>query len=136
MDVFSLDQRSLNMSRIRSSGNKSTELRLIEIMRKNRITGWRRGSRLPGKPDFVFPAQRTAVFVDGDFWHGNPGRFRQPTTHADYWSVKIAGNKARDRKISRQLSRKGWRVIRLWESKLRHENAVIQRLRRTLEWQS
>ena len=135
MDVFSVDQRSRNMSRIRSTGNKSTELRLIGVMRKNHITGWRRGSCLPGKPDFVFPARRIAIFVDGDFWHGNPDRFSQPTTNTDYWTAKIAGNKARDKKVSRQLSRKGWRVLRLWESELRHENAVAQRLRRALEWQ-
>ena len=25
---------------------------------------------LPGRPDIVFPRERVALFVDGDFWHG------------------------------------------------------------------
>ena len=120
------------MSRIRSGGNESTELRLIEIMRTNGIKGWRRGSRLPGRPDFVFPFQRVAIFVDGDFWHGNPTRFRQPTTNTEYWSAKIAGNKTRDKKVTRELTKRGWRVIRVWESKLKNERAVLKKLRGVL----
>lgn len=34
------------MSRIRSAGNRDTELRLIAVFRANRITGWRRGARI------------------------------------------------------------------------------------------
>jgi len=132
MDVFSAAQRSRNMSLIRSNKNRSTELRLIRIMRENGITGWRRGSVLPGKPDFIFPTQRVAVFVDGDFWHGNPARFRQPTTNTKYWSGKIAGNKTRDKEVSKELSSRGWQVIRLWESKLRDEKGVVRRLRSAL----
>jgi len=60
------------MSRVRSKGNNATELRLIQIFRDNRITGWRRNWPLKGKPDFVFPKKRIAVFVDGCFWHGCP----------------------------------------------------------------
>jgi DNA mismatch endonuclease Vsr len=71
-DTFTKQKRSEMMSRIRSAGNKGTELRLVQIFRTNSITGWRRGSKLPGKPDFVFPKQRLAVFVDGCFWHGCP----------------------------------------------------------------
>lgn len=54
-DTFTKQKRSEMMSRIRSAGNKGTELRLVQIFRTNSITGWRRGSKLPGKPDFVFP---------------------------------------------------------------------------------
>lgn len=132
MDVFSVAQRAWNMSRIRSNRNRSTELCLIRIMRENSITGWRRGSILLGKPDFVFPSQHVAVFVDGDFWHGNPARFRPPTTNVAYWLTKIAANKLRDQRVSRELSRKGWRVVRIWESTLRNEKAVAKRLRRIL----
>lgn len=54
-DVFTAEKRSAVMARIRGSGNKATELRLIELFRANGITGWRRKSRLFGRPDFVFP---------------------------------------------------------------------------------
>ena len=55
------------MAATRSRGNKATELRLIAIFRAHGITGWRRGSTLPGWPDFVFPKLKLAVFVDGSF---------------------------------------------------------------------
>ena len=50
------------MSRIRGSGNRDTELRMIALFRAHRISGWRRKQRLLGKPDFVFPRERVAVF--------------------------------------------------------------------------
>ena len=54
-DVFSKAKRSEVMSRIRSRGNKATELALIKILRSERITGWRRHWPVCGRPDFVFP---------------------------------------------------------------------------------
>jgi DNA mismatch endonuclease (patch repair protein) len=41
-DVFSKRKRSEVMSRIRSRGNKDTELALAKLLRANGITGWRR----------------------------------------------------------------------------------------------
>ncbi|MGO8898431.1 MAG: very short patch repair endonuclease [Isosphaeraceae bacterium] len=127
-DSFTPERRSEIMSRIRSRGNRTTELRLIEIMRKNGIKGWRRGSNLPGKPDFIFTRARVAVFVDGDFWHGNPSRFRLPKSNEQYWSKKIHTNQARDREIDLELTRRGWRVIRIWESSLKEEAEVVSTL--------
>ena len=124
MDTLSKQERSRLMGRIRSSGNKSTELRLMRIMRQFGITGWRRNSRLPGKPDFVFPRSKVAVFVDGDFWHGNPVSYRVPKTHSDYWKAKIQRNIERDREVTAELESMGWRVIRIWESLLDDEHVV------------
>jgi len=53
-DMFSREERSRIMSLIRSRGNVATELRFIQIARKYKIRGWRRGSKLPGRPDFVW----------------------------------------------------------------------------------
>jgi DNA mismatch endonuclease (patch repair protein) len=110
------------MSRIRGARNKDTELRLIHVFRSNGITGWRRGSKLPGKPDFVFPRMKIAVFVDGCFWHGCPKHATWPKTRAAFWLAKITGNKARDRRVNRALRAKGWKVIRIWEHELRRKN--------------
>lgn len=41
-DVFTKAKRSEVMSRIRSRGNKDTELRLMAVFRARGITGWRR----------------------------------------------------------------------------------------------
>jgi len=132
-DVFSKKKRSEVMSKIRSRRNRATELQFIHIMRRYKISGWRRGSQLPGKPDFLFPMQRLAVFVDGDFWHGNPRKFRLPKTNCDYWTSKITGNRKRDIRINRVLKKEGWKVLRFWQSSLSDEEAVIARLRLTLQ---
>ena len=68
-DVFTRTKRSDVMSRIRSRGNRDTELRMIQLFREHQITGWRRNTRVFGRPDFVFPRPKIAVFVDGCFWH-------------------------------------------------------------------
>ncbi|MCX7424495.1 MAG: very short patch repair endonuclease [Planctomycetia bacterium] len=128
-DCFTPKRRSEIMGLIRSRGNRTTELRLVRIMRRYKIKGWRRGSKLPGRPDFVFPRSQVAVFVDGDFWHGNPRKKRLPKSNTSYWQEKIRSNRARDRKINRALKALGWRVVRIWESSLRDEEAVAARLR-------
>jgi DNA mismatch endonuclease (patch repair protein) len=65
--------------------------------------------------DLVFGPARTAVFVDGCFWHGCPSHFRPPMTNRGYWAAKIAANRARDRQTDRLLAAAGWAVVRVWE---------------------
>jgi DNA mismatch endonuclease (patch repair protein) len=132
-DIWSSAKRSEVMSRIRSHGNKKTELRLMEVMRQHRITGWRRHQTLPGKPDFTFRPERLVVFVDGCFWHGCPKCYRAPSSNETYWSAKVSGNRARDKRVAAELRRGGWRVLRFWEHELRTQPArVAGRLRRAL----
>lgn len=69
--------------------------------------------------DIVFPASRTAVFVDGCFWHGCPEHGTWPKNNAEWWRAKIISNIARDRDTDRKLADAGWTVIRVWE----HETA-------------
>jgi DNA mismatch endonuclease (patch repair protein) len=45
-DVFSKRKRSEVMSRIRGRGNKDTEVALAKLLRRGRITGWRRQTTL------------------------------------------------------------------------------------------
>lgn len=132
-DTFTREERSRIMSRIRSRGNVATELRLVEILRANKITGWRRHVDLPGHPDFVFRKEHVAVFVDGDFWHGNPRRFRLPKSNVKYWKKKILSNRERDKRINRELRGRGWVVVRIWQSSLKNEMAVVRRLDKYLK---
>jgi DNA mismatch endonuclease (patch repair protein) len=139
-------KRSWIMSRVRSRGNKSTELAIIKQLRLLRITGWRRhvSVKLPvrggGKkaksvrPDFVFIKSKVALFVDGDFWHGNPMFSRSPTSNREYWENKIRRNRQRDRATTRMLRKAGWRVVRVWESSLKaHPVRCCIRVRRALD---
>jgi len=98
---------------------------------------WARGLRykpnsakLPGKPDVVLTAHKTAIFIDGDFWHGGQWRRRklsaledqfQQTTTKDYWLKKIRRNMRRDCAVTAELMSQGWTVIRFWESDIRND---------------
>ena len=131
-DVFSKTKRSEVMSNIRGKGNKSTEVRLLTLFKKNGIKGWRRHQPLPGKPDFIFPREQLAVFVDGCFWHGCPRCYIKPKQNAEFWEKKIGGNIKRDKKVSRNLRTSGWSVIRIWECKLKTPKAAINRIKKFL----
>ncbi|KKM12201.1 hypothetical protein SY88_05000 [Clostridiales bacterium PH28_bin88] len=78
---------------------------------------------LPGRPDIVFPGTRVAVFVDGDFWHGNAWRLRGLQsladlfpTRTDWWVQKIERNMVRDQEVTWSIMEAGWTVLRYWES--------------------
>jgi DNA mismatch endonuclease (patch repair protein) len=124
-DVFTSEKRSQVMSRIRGRENRDTELALIRVMRDNGITGWRRNQPVFGKPDFVFPRAKLAVFVDGCFWHQCPRHSKVPANNHAFWMKKLERNKKRDRLVNRVLRRDGWRVIRIWEHELSSKGQVI-----------
>jgi len=129
-DCYTTAERSYVMSRIRSRGNRTTEIRFLRYCRRFGIRGWKRSSRLFGKPDFVFHDAKLAVFVDGDFWHGNPKNYRVPNRNRDYWKAKIESNRRRDRLVNRTLKRQGWLVFRVWKSDLSWDiEAVLAKLR-------
>jgi len=114
-DVFTVAKRSQIMSKVRSTGNASTELKLIAEFKERKITGWRRNSKIFGRPDFIFPKLRVAVFVDGCFWHGHDCRNTKPKDNADYWRAKIERNQRRDQAATERLTALGYRVVRIWE---------------------
>ena len=119
MDVFSKIKRSKIMASVKSRDAKSTELKFLSLLKERNIVGWRRNYPLIGKPDFAFSRLRIAVFIDGCFWHGCPKHCRMPSSNADYWNSKIEKNKIRDKKITKILKIKGWKVIRIWEHEIK-----------------
>src|SRR5436190_2248654 len=107
-DMFSKAKRSEIMSRVKGSDNVRTERHFIRLLRKSRITGWRRGYPVEGKPDIAFPSARVSVFLDGCFWHGCPFHWSRPATNSAFWVRKLDRNKKRDREVNRLLRSKGW----------------------------
>lgn len=130
-DVFAAAKRSEIMSRVKGTANRNTEERLIEIFKKHSISGWRRRARVFGKPDFIFPRQRVAIFVDGCFWHCCPRHGSEPVTNEDFWKTKLARNRARDKLVNRSLKNQGWRVLRIWQHELvkKNESRLLVRMR-------
>lgn len=122
------------MSRIRSHGNKDTEVALAKLFRRNKITGWRRNQKVLGKPDFIFPKLKLAVFLDGCFWHSCPKHGTQPKAIVRFWKNKFSRNQARNRLVTRTLRAAKWRVLRIWEHELVRKNEIrlLRRIQRTL----
>lgn len=133
VDVFTPEQRSTVMARIRGKDTKPE----IAVRRILHAMGYRfrlHRRDLPGTPDIVFPGRRKAIFVHGCFWHGHPGcRFaRRPATRPEFWAEKIGGNQKRDRIVVARLRSLGWSVATVWECALRRPERVAARLHRFL----
>lgn len=129
-DVHTKEQRSFNMSRIRS---KDTKPEIIVRSLVHRM-GYRfrlHRKDLPGKPDLVLPRHDKVIFVHGCFWHMH--RCRQgrvfPKTNAEFWQEKRTGNAERDRRNIRKLRHDGWQVLVIWECWIRDpKEKIIPRL--------
>ena len=138
------------MSHIKGSGTKP------ELLVRQWL--WRHGYRyrlnvksVPGKPDIVLRPYRTAIFVNGCFWHGHGVReahneelrvkneeFLQdstcckiPQTNCSFWVEKIRRNQERDQRNYALLQDNGWQVIVVWECQLKHDK--IERTMREVE---
>jgi DNA mismatch endonuclease (patch repair protein) len=102
----------------RSRGTRHEEL-LCRALRKLGRRFRRNVETVAGVPDIVFRGAKVAVFCDGDFWHGrNWTQLKRALArrhNCDYWIAKIARNRARDRQVTRELTRSGWIVVRYWE---------------------
>jgi DNA mismatch endonuclease (patch repair protein) len=127
--------RSELMSRVRSRGNTTTEIRTLALLRRQRISGWRRHLPLPGRPDFAWPRKRVAVFIDGCFWHGHRcERNLTPRHNANAWRAKIAATQQRDSRNACILRTSGWIVVRIWECKLRTDpGGSVRRIKKAIE---
>lgn len=82
------------------------------------------------KPDIAFVRARVAIFIDGCYWHGCPEHGTISKTNVGFWRAKIEGNRERDRRLTKDLTRAGWRVVRLWS----HESlgTMLERIRDAL----
>jgi DNA mismatch endonuclease (patch repair protein) len=129
VDNLTKRQRHENMAKVRSRGNASTELKALQVLRRGGLTGWRRHFPVFGRPDFAFPKSRVALFIDGCFWHGCPRCYKAPKSSAAFWRQKLSKNRKRDRQVSRQLRKDGWKVVRVWECRLKTPARLLRRLK-------
>lgn len=89
---------------------------------------------LPGKPDIVLARYKSAIFVNGCFWHWHGCvRSRWPSDNAEYWQAKIARNRARDIKNYFLLMEMGWRVLIVWECAVK-KSLVEQTADEVMNW--
>lgn len=121
-DRMTPKQRHRCMSHIHSSGTKPEKA--------VRSWLWKHGYRyrlnvksVPGKPDIVMRKYRTAIFVNGCFWHGHEGckGFVMPKSNVDFWQTKIDRNRERDLRNYQILADNGWQVVVIWECQIKSD---------------
>ena len=118
-DVFTKEKRSEVMSRIKGQDTK-LEVKVRIRLFKDGYRFRKNDKRYPGKPDILLPKYKTAIFINGCFWHGHKGckYFVVPKTRTEFWVNKINTNKKNDKKNHGLLKNMGWKVIIVWECKL------------------
>lgn len=121
------------MASIRATGT-TPEARLEHLLRsllpRRKIVAHPAG--LTGKPDFLVSSLNLVAFADGCFWHGCPKHGRVPEDNRDYWEPKLQRNRARDRRVARELRAQGFVVVRIWDHELKDGSAARRKINRAL----
>ncbi|MEX0359684.1 MAG: very short patch repair endonuclease [Allomuricauda sp.] len=119
---YTTPERSKIMGKIRGKNTKP-ELAFRKAL-------WAAGYRyridykkLIGKPDIVLKKYKTAIFIDGEFWHGHNWEERKHKikTNKAFWIPKIERNMQRDQEVNKALEEMGYSVFRFWESEIKKE---------------
>lgn len=132
-DVFDPEKRSAVMRAVKSR-DTAPELKVRKAAYALGLRYRLNRADLPGKPDLVFPAKRTVMFVHGCFWHGHdcPRGARMPQNNRAYWQAKISRNMARDKANLAALRKLGWTPRVIWECQTRDAAALARLVRRQI----
>ena len=115
-DTITKEQRSKNMSRIRSK-NTSPELQVRSALHRMGYRYRLHDKNLPGKPDIALKKYRTVIFVHGCFCHRHKDcKFAYtPKSRIDFWETKFKRNIERHEEVVTHLEKLGWKVLTVWE---------------------
>ncbi len=118
-DVFPKEKRSEIMSKIRGKDTK-IEVRVRSYLFKKGYRFRKNDKRYPGTPDIVLPKYKTAIFVNGCFWHGheNCKYYKLPKSNVKFWEEKVKANRKRDSLNIKKLEKMGFKALTLWECDL------------------
>ena len=125
-DNLTKEQRSKCMTNIRSKWTIQ-ERKLHDFLKGNKIKH-KMHPKLAGNPDILLTSTKTAVFLQGCFWHKCPKCYKEPKTRKKYWLPKIQNNVKRDRKNAKILKGEGFNVLKIWEHdiKKRFDKVLIK----------
>jgi DNA mismatch endonuclease (patch repair protein) len=133
-DHLTREKRSWNMSRIRSK-NTTPELYVRRALTSQGLRYRLHANNLPGKPDIVMTKIKTAIFVNGCFWHQHPNcsRSTSPRTNKAYWQPKLQKNIERQDRAFRELKKDNWNIVTVWECETKDQNLLNGKLRKEIQ---
>ncbi|WP_373519099.1 very short patch repair endonuclease [Pricia sp.] len=132
---YTTPKRSKIMSKIRGKNTKPE----LAFRKALYAEGYRYRidyKKLIGKPDILLKKYNTAIFIDGEYWHGHnwPARKPRVKTNREFWIAKIERNMQRDGEVNAELQRLGYTVFRFWETEIKKElDACIRKVIMHLE---
>lgn len=121
-------ETSERMKKIPRSGT-SIEKKMAAYLRGMGIK-YRSQPKIKGNPDFRIVGKKIVLFCDSSFWHGRwltNGKRETFKRNKEYWEQKIRTNKLRDIKTNRELKRRGWKVLRMWDDEINKSPDVIKK---------
>src|SRR5680860_33797 len=119
---YTTPKRSKIMSKIRGKNTKPE----LAFRKALYAAGYRYRidyKKLIGKPDILLKKYKTAIFIDGEYWHGHNWSERKPKvkTNREFWIAKIERNMQRDREVNAELESLGYTIFRFWETEIKKE---------------
>ena len=127
-------ETSKRMANVSLKGGKS-ETALAKALWHAGVRYRKNYKKIPGSPDIAIPKYKIAVFVDGEFWHGEnwAERKKKLKRNSDYWIEKIEENIARDKRNDEKLIGMGWTPVHFWEKDVKADldrcvNKVIDQI--------
>ncbi|MBI3887593.1 DNA mismatch endonuclease Vsr [Candidatus Microgenomates bacterium] len=130
MDHLTVVARSENMSKIKSK-NTGPELKARKVLTKLGLKYRLHSAKLPGKPDIVIPSRKTAVFINGCFWHQHKGckKCTIPSSNSAFWKEKLSYNVERQKKQIREIEAIGMRTIVVWECEVNNADKLSEKFK-------
>lgn len=126
---------SKRMANVSLKGGKS-EVALAKALWAQGIRYRKNYRKLPGSPDIAITKAKVAIFVDGEFWHGEDweNRKNKLKSNREYWIAKIEENIARDKRNDSALLDMGWTPIHFWEKEVKKNlNGCVNKVVDTIQ---
>jgi DNA mismatch endonuclease (patch repair protein) len=131
-DIFTKKKRSQIMASIFGKETK-TEISVRSFLFKRGFRFRKNVKTLPGKPDIVLAKFETVIFVHGCFWHGhNCKRGVRPTSNVEFWRTKIQRNVERDKRVSNDLRKAGWKIFTVWGCEVNNRESFKRTMNRLI----
>jgi len=133
MDNLNKKQRKKCMSNIKSK-NTMPELAVRKILTKKGIRYRLHVNKLPGKPDIVISKLKTAIFINGCFWHQHKNCKYSviPKTNRSYWKPKLKRNIQKQKTDIKEIEKAGWKVSIIWECQTKDSNYLLRQMEKIL----